>query len=263
MKIKNLPKAWNQVTIEQFKELRQIDKQLGFFSLQLDTLSILSDVDVEELEELDIEEINQLFKSVKWVLSEPKKTFVKKITIENEDYLFKPFNKLTLAEFIDLEYFISNDYLLHISHIASIFYRRTESDKWKNVSFEPYIFSPFERYKLFDDQIVTNVYGILTEYLPYRDTFLKKYEHLFNDNDEDEDEEEDINDFATIDEYKESLKKKEHNKKSKKWGWEALLYDLCEGDLTKVEDISNQSLIFVFNMLAMRKEMGYLESHKF
>lgn len=169
---------------------------------------------------------------------------------------------MTLFEFIDLEYFISNDYIKHISHIASVFYRRVDADKWQNVEFEPYIFSPFERYEIFDDVFITDVYGILTEYLKFRDNFLKQYENLFNPDDEEDLEDEDINDFETLEQYKDSLKQKEHGKKAKKWGWESLLFDLCEGDLTKIENVGNQSLIFVFNMLSMRKDMGYLEASK-
>jgi hypothetical protein len=258
----NLPKSWSNVKLYQFKELRQLEKGEGYLAYQLDALAILGEVNSEDLEDLEIDEVNNLFKSVKFVLSEPKKGFKSKLTLEEEDYIFKPFNKLTLFEFIDLEYFLSNDYIVHISHIASVFYRRIDKDKWQNVEFEPYVFSPFERFELFDDVVITDVYGILTDYLKYRENFMQKYENLFNDNDQDDEDEEDINDFDSVDEYKDSLKQKEHGKKAKKWGWESLLYDLCEGDLTKIEDIGNQNLIFVFNMLSMRKDMGYLESPK-
>jgi hypothetical protein len=258
----NLPKTWHNVKLYQFKELRQLDQNLGYFAFQLDTLAILADVDSDELEDLAIEELNNLFNSVKWVLHEPKKGFKSKLTIDEEDFIFKPFNKLTLFEFIDLEYFLSNDYIKHLSHILSVFYRRIDKDKWNNVEFEPYIFSPFERFEQFDDQIITDVYGILTEYLKYRENFMQKYENLFNESDEDDEEEDDINDFNNVDEYKDSLKQKEHGKKARKWGWESLLFDLCEGDITKMDEVGNQSLIFVFNMLSMRKDMGYLETPK-
>lgn len=258
----NLPKTWHNVKLYQFKELRQLDQNLGYFAFQLDTLAILADVDSDELEDLAIDELNNLFNSVKWVLHEPKKGFKSKLTIDEEDFIFKPFNKLTLFEFIDLEYFLSNDYIKHFSHILSVFYRRIDKDKWNNVEFEPYIFSPFERFELFDDQIITDVYGILTDYLKYRENFMNKYENLFNESDEDDEEEDDINDFNSVDEYKDSLKQKEHGKKARKWGWESLLFDLCEGDITKMDEVGNQSLIFVFNMLSMRKDMGYLETPK-
>lgn len=255
-------KDWHNVKVYQFKELRQLDRTQGYFTFQVDTLSILLDVDADELEDKDIDEINEMFEGVKWSLSEPKKTYKHKLTIDESVYVFKDFKKLSLYEFIDLEYFLSNDYIKHISHILSIFYRRIQLDKWQNVEFEPYTYSPFERFELFDEVNITDVYGILTDYLKYRETFMEKYENLFNETDEDEDETDDLNDFDNVDEYKANKEAKEQGKKARKWGWERLLYDLCEGDITKMDEVGELPLIFVFNMLAMRKEMGYLESSK-
>lgn len=255
-------KDWHNVKVYQFKELRQLDRTQGYFTFQVDTLSILLDVDADELEDKDIDEINEMFEGVKWSLSEPKKTYKHKLTIDESVYVFKDFKKLSLYEFIDLEYFLSNDYIKHISHILSIFYRRIQLDKWQNVEFEPYTFSPFERFELFDEVNITDVYGILTDYLKYRENFMQKYENLFNETDEDEDETDDLNDFDSVDEYKANKEAKEQGKKARKWGWERLLYDLCEGDITKMDEVGELPLIFVFNMLAMRKELGYLESSK-
>ena len=257
-----LPKAWNEIKLYQFKELRQLDRTQGYFTFQVDTLSVLLDIDADDIEDKDIDEINEMFNEVKWCLSEPKKTYKQELTIDDNVYVFKDFKKLSLYEFIDLEYFLSNDYIVHISHIASVFYRRIQLDKWENIEFEPYAFSPFERFELFDEVKITDVYGILTDYLKYRENFMQKYENLFNDSDEDDDETDDLKDFDSVDEYKANKEAVEQGKKAKKWGWERLLYDLCEGDITKTDEVGELPLIFVFNMLAMRKEMGYLEAPK-
>lgn len=258
----NLPSSWHEVKLYQFKELRQLSEVGGFFNTQLETLAILADVPTEQLEDLDLEEISKLFKSVKWVLNEPKKGLTDVLTIDEDTYILKPFKKLTLDEFIDLEYFLQNDYLKHITHIVSVFWRRTEVDKWGNMHFEPYIFSPFDRQEDFEEVNVTEIYGIVPEYLKYREEFMKKYENLFQQPDEEEDEPIEAKDFDSIEEYKAELKEREQSKKARKWGWESLLFDLTEGDITKVKAVGELPLIFVFNMLAMRKEMGYLETPK-
>jgi len=258
-----VPKGWHEVKLYQFKELRELKDAEGFFNTQLETLAILLDVPTDDLEELSLEEIGELFKSAKWVLSEPKKAHASEVIIDGETYILKPFKKLTLDEFIDLNFFLSNDYLKHISHIVSVFYRRINTDNWKNIEFEPYVFNPFDVFDKFDDLKITQVYGLIPEFLKWRDDFLKKYENLFNEDDEDEDETLDVKDFDSLEDYKESLKAQEQAKKSKKWGWESLLFDLCEGDLTKIKAVGELPLIFVFNMLSMRKEMGYLETSKF
>jgi hypothetical protein len=258
----NLPHSWHDVKLYQFKELRALKDSGGFFNIQLETLAILADVSTDEIEELTLEEIAELFKSVKWVLNEPKKGLFNELSIDGETYHLQPFKKLTLDEFIDLEYFLQNDYLVHISHIVSLFWRRTRLDEWENVHFEPYIFSPFERHEQFEEVEITKVYGILNEYLKFRENFMQKYAALFNTDDEPDDEKLDPKDFDSIEEYKDELKAQEQSKKARKWGWESLIYDLCEGDFTKIKAVGELPLILVFNMLAMRKEMGLLETSK-
>ena len=258
-----LPNSWHDVKLYQFKELRALKEAGGFFNIQLETLAILADVSTDEIEELTLEEIGELFKSVKWVLNEPKKGLSNELFLGGYFYTLQPFKKLTLDEFIDLEYFLQNDYLVHISHIVSVFWRRSTLDQWENVHFEPYIFSPFDRHDLFDDVEITKVYGILNEYLKYRENFMQKYAALFNSDDEPDEEKLSPKDFDSIEAYKDELKAQEESKKARKWGWEALIYDLCEGDFTKIKAVGELPLILVFNMLAMRKEMGLNESLKF
>lgn len=258
----NLPNSWHDVKLYQFKELRELKENSGFFNTQLETIAILADVSTDELEDLAIEEVTELFKRVKWVLNEPKKGVSSELEIEGQTYLLKPFKKLTLDEFIDLDYFLQNDYLKHICNIVSIFYKRVEVDKWGNVTFEPYIYSPFERSELFEDVEITKVYGLITDYIKYRADFMRKYENLFQDTNEDVEEKPDIQDFESLEAYKAALKAQEQSKKAKKWGWESLLFDLSDGDITKTKAVGELPLIFVFNMLAMRKEMGYLEASK-
>jgi type I site-specific restriction-modification system R (restriction) subunit len=254
-----LPNSWLEVKTYQFKELRALKDAGGFFNIQLETLAILADVSTDELEDLTLEEVGDLFRSVKWVLHEPKKGVCNELLIDGHTYTLQPFKKLTLDEFIDLEHFLENDYLVHISHIASVFWRRTELDKWGNLLFEPYIFSPFDRYELFEEVEITKIYGIVPEYLKFRENFMQKYKGLFN---QDEDEPLEVKDFDSIAEYKEHLKAQEQEQKAKKWGYESLIFDLCDGDITKIKAVGELPLILVFNMLAMRKEMGYLETPK-
>jgi hypothetical protein len=64
----------------------------------------------------------------------------------------------------------------------------------------------------------------------------------------------------------EILEKLENDKKeiekeesiNNKWGWEALLFKLSNNDITKIKDILNLELIFVFNMIGMQREMNLI-----
>jgi hypothetical protein len=179
------------------------------------------------------------------VNSEPSKQYKHQI----DDYHYKPLDKLTIGEYIDLEFYFSKDYNKHIGHIASIMYRQKSTNEWGVTVFEPYNFSPRQRFELFEDYCINDIYGIVPEFIAFRENFMETYGNLFHD-DSDGDEEEDKP--TTSQESKDlQLKKSEM-----KWGWERLIYSLCNEDLTKFEEVTNLPLIMTFNMLAMKKELN-------
>jgi hypothetical protein len=53
----------------------------------------------------------------------------------------------------------------------------------------------------------------------------------------------------------EEIKEKEEEMKSSKWGWEQLIWTMCNGDLSKFDAITDTKLVLIFNFLAMRKEL--------
>jgi hypothetical protein len=76
---------------------------------------------------------------------------------------------------------------------------------------------------------------------------MDKYHLLFNE-DEEEEEEQPMT--------SEESKAKAEQKSAVKWGWERLLYSLCNEDLTKFKQVTDLPLIFTFNMLSMKKELN-------
>jgi hypothetical protein len=52
-----LPKSWNEITIEQFIELSNLDASIGSYSYNSEALSVLSDTSIEEIEDIDIEDM--------------------------------------------------------------------------------------------------------------------------------------------------------------------------------------------------------------
>jgi len=233
-----LPKSWNDIDVLQFKELRTLKDIPELFSREIEALATLTGLPSEELEDYDVDEIQKFMKELHWINSEPPK----KYKLE--------FNKLTLGEFIDIEYFFSKDYIENISEIAAVCYKKTKKNEWKETIYEPYTYSPFDRAYLFDEIPIPNIYGIIPEYLSFRDNFMKTYANLFEPEFEEETEE-DIKDLTP-----EEKKEIQEEKKIKKWSWERLLYSICNEDLTKINQVSDLSLIFVFNMLSMKKELN-------
>lgn len=242
-----LPKSWNEITIEQFIELSNLDASIGSYSYNSEALSVLSDTSIEEIEDIDIEDMANIMLELNWAKSQPKNFYRNELL----GMVVKPISKLTLFEYIDLEHYFANNYISNLAIIAAIRYKHTEVNKFSNLIYEPYSYSPRDRQELFLDLPITEVYGLIQEFLQYRDNFLKTYENLFNPEAED-----DLTPQEKAEMDAEEIKEIEDAKKSTKWSWELMIYTLCDGDLTKYEALGELPLVLVFNMLGMKKELN-------
>jgi hypothetical protein len=237
-----LPQSWNQITVNQFIELAKLE-QVEFdslFEMQVEILSILADEDPEEFYDLEIDELKELIDPLKFLRQEPRV----KITNQIDKFSFKPFDKITLGEFIDADYFTVKDKIGNIPIITAIFYRQTKLDEWGNRVFEPYNYNLFERSEVFKEIPITAVFGLVSEYLKFRDNFTKQYENLFAPQFEDDED--------TTELTPEEKKEVEAEKKKSKYAWESLVYSLAGEDITKINEITDLPLTFVFNMLSMK-----------
>lgn len=239
----NLPKSWNEIDVLQFKEIRELYSIEEVFAREVEILSALAGVSSDELEDLDISEVSGMLKDITFINSEPSKKYQHTI----DKWKFKPLSKLTCGEFIDLEHFFSNDYIKHLCHIAAILYRQHTTNEWGELIFEPYNFNPYDRHQLFDEYCINDIYGIIPEYLTFRQSFMDKHYLLFNEDTPDDDDEPKTT---------EESKAQAEQKSAVKWGWERLLYVLCNEDLTKFKQVTDLPLIMTFNMLAMKKELN-------
>ena len=240
-----LPKAWNQITIETFIELKTLSDEDGVFNYQIDVLCTLLDCYPEDIERLAIEELEELLLSVKFIRDEPPKNYKSELG----SFKLKPFNKITLGEFISLESYFSDNYILKLSNIVAILYRRFRVNEWGDETLEPYNYHSNDRLDWFLDFPITDVYGLLPEYIKFREGIIDQYKNLMTESYED-DFEIDSNMDA------EDLKAAEEEKKQQKWGWETLIWNLCNEDLTKFHAVCDLPLILVFNFLGMKKELN-------
>jgi hypothetical protein len=237
-------KAWHNVTVETFMELRGLET-IPFdspFDLELERLSILTDTDIEELQNLDLSEFSKLTKEYAWVKSAPAKNFKQEIN----GFHFKEW--YTLGEFIDLNHLFENE-AQNFDKILSILFRVFKQDEWGNRVFEPLQFDLEQRKHEFKDVLINDCFGGVVFFVEFRDNFLKVYENLFNpvvESDELEDNELD----------QEDIKAEEEEKKLSKFSWERLIFDLSGGDLTKVDQLTDLPIILVFNMLSMKQTYG-------
>ena len=237
----NLPKSWNDITVRQFVEIREIEQTAQGIDSQLEVLGVLTDLPIEDIEDLDFKEYENLLSKFSFIASSPSQNYVKSIG----KYKFKEFNKLKVEEFLDLEYFFTKDYLIHLPHIVSILYKNHKINEWENLIFEPHEYDIEERFKEFLDVSINSVFGVIQYYLSQRENFLNTYSNLF---------EEPITDEELEEVEPEDRKELEAEKRLSKWAWEKTIYQLANEDVTKMSEVLGMNLIFAFNMLSMKKD---------
>jgi len=205
-----LPKSWNEITVNQFIELKMTNEaDLGsLFLYNLELLSIATDEPIEDFEDLSLEEVTLLWNQLTWMRTEP--TVKHGCSIE-------PCSKLTLGQFIDLENYCADNYIKNFEKIIEL--RSGLND--------------------IGEQPITNYYGVLVEYLEWREKFTNSYASLFAEPLTDEELEDDVEDEPI----------------SNKWAWEQLVYQLSNGDITKADAVFELPVVWVFNWLAMKNEL--------
>jgi hypothetical protein len=236
-----LPKNWNQISVEQFLEIRRLSSEDGMFNYQIDVLSALTDSNISDFEELDIDELTVLTEQIKWINSEPSKRYKNKL----DKYVLKPFTKISLGEFIDLEHYFSNNYLDHFCHILALLYRRTSKNVYGDDIIEPYNYSPSDRLDWYLDYKITDVYGLIPEYIKFRENFTNTYTNLLVDV---------VPDDEVLDDADE-IKEQKREQEKQKFAWESTIMALCNDDLSKFNDILDMSAVLVFNILGMKKTL--------
>ena len=208
-------------------------------------LCALLDIYPEDLDDVSLEELEALLLEVKFIRDEPPKQYKNELN----DFKLKPFSKLTLGEFISLEKYFSENYIERLLNIVAILYRRVRVNEWNDVELEPYNYNSNDRLEWFLDFPITDVYGLLPEYIKYRESFIDQYKNLMTESYE--------NDFEpTENADAEEIKEIEEEKRQKKWAWEQLIWSLCNEDLTKFNAVCDLPLILVFNFLGMKKELN-------
>ena len=227
--------------MEQFLEIRRLSSEDGIFNYQIDVLSALTDSDISDFEELDIDELTVLTEQIKWINSEPSKRYKNKL----DKYVLKPFTKISLGEFIDLEHYFSNNYLDHFCHILALLYRRTSKNIYGDDIIEPYNYSPSDRLDWYLDYKITDVYGLIPEYIKFRENFTNTYTNLLVDV---------VPDDEVLDDADE-IKEQKREQEKQKFAWESTIMALCNDDLSKFNSILDMSVVLVFNILGMKKTL--------
>jgi hypothetical protein len=240
-----LPKKWSNISLEQFIEISQIDKEQGANAYNSELISIVTDMTYDEVDELDLDDMVKMVADMKWSNTQPSKQYKHELL----GMKIKPLSKLCLFEYIDLDYYFNDNYHTNLDKICAILYRQSKVNEWGEVVLEPYDYDIHIRAEKFLDLPITEVYGIVAEFLKFKDNFLDVYSNLFNEAEDELTED----DMAAME--PEEIKEVEKEVKENKWSWERMIYGLTDGDITKTEAVGALPLTYVFNILGMKKEL--------
>jgi hypothetical protein len=124
---------------------------------------------------------------------------------------------MTFGQFIDVEHYISD--IQNLPKILSILY---DNNDWG-----------------FKDNdwgacLLSDVWAVYSDYLKFRDELIKGYPNIFTPPASEDDEE-------------------EYDEPVKNTGWQGVVFNLCNGDLTKFHEVTSLKLILVLNYLSWNK----------
>lgn len=245
-----LPRSWNEITIDQWQELKDLegDPELVGIDLFCEQLAILLDTDTTdpEIEELSIDEIFDIMKGLSWLKSQPRAAFIEQI----DRYHWQDLNGLKLGEFIDIEYYLPDGYAA-VPKIAAILYKKTRMNDWENIEWEPYEYNLETRSQEFKNLSISQAVGILEKYSQWKADFMSKYDTLFEDTSQEPEDwqEEELTGLEKLD----LIKQEAVERARKQWSWENILWGLTNGDVSKFDAVFGCNVILVFNTLSMRK----------
>jgi hypothetical protein len=249
---------WDDVTVSNFIHLTRIKKEdfVNDEDYLIAIISILSDLTQQELENIEYDIFVKIVDKIEFINTLPSAKLTNKLFVNQKVLdLNTTLNSLTIGEFIDLEYFFSQNYYENLPSILAILYRfYTEKDDWFEKEIEPYGNYIFKRAPYFNQISINKVYGVIDYYLKWRTDLFEKYEGLFKEVEKFDDEEIDKNQshISRAEEMKERKKQESFNK----WSWNLFLYQLSNNDPLKMNQASGINVIEAFNILSMKKELA-------
>lgn len=109
--------SYDKLTLGKWLELKDVDTNQEEIDIQADILSILSDMTVDELLNLPIQEYNQMVRDSMFLTKEPQtlNKLPNKFKIGDKEFtiLTKP-EDMTAGQYIDYQSYIKNDDIAHI-----------------------------------------------------------------------------------------------------------------------------------------------------
>lgn len=211
----------------------------SFSEWSIEWISCFLDIDPEDVEMWEWSKVLSEIERAKLTMDNWVPPHV--VDLENAEFYQLPFHKLTLGEFIDLEYYLTDE--KWITHVCSILYRRRTSDPLNGYTWESYGDWVEWRSKLWL-HAPAECSKIVKPWLEWRTDLLNKYSGLFNIPTPFDPE-------LTEQEKRDILRQEE---KQSAFSWESTLLMLSNDRADRVPEILKMPLLLVLNLLSSLKK---------
>lgn len=149
----NIPSGWHEVPVAMFAELSALDKGQDGFLKVIDVISILADIDSEDVKKFSAVDIENIVKRIGWTSSMPTEEFKTTVEIGDVKYHLVKLSSLSVGQCADLDFY-SEDMFNNLHKVFAVLYRPVIEQKFN------------ERVEIFEKQLmISDVYGALAFFL--------------------------------------------------------------------------------------------------
>ena len=237
MKLKmDIPTTLDDITLRQYKEFFKFQEEnTNLKVLHAQMISVFCNVPLEEVLRMRYKDTQEVIKILDELFIEKPK-LVRKFQLNKVEYGFHPsLDDLTLGEYVDLDSFIGDWH--NIEKAMNVLYRPIEARFAEKYSIQKY---KVENAEYILDMPMSAVTSSLFFFVDFRDRLVQDYDGLFGQGSK-----------GGLDRVSQF---------GAKWGWYQSIYELAQGDVTRVEHITELNIHQCFMMLSYLKDKNDLEN---
>jgi hypothetical protein len=166
-------KSWKDINMRMGIELAQLDIEDPVELLKMQ-MAIINDTDTSEIDRLPMAAMIEFTKEYAFISTIPEKKMTKTIKVDGKRYGLIDFDKMSMAQFVDIEEYYNAGLLNNLHKILSVIYLPIEkynifTKKYKLVEYEP----SKEREDMFLDLDMEFIWSITLFFYHIVETYIK------------------------------------------------------------------------------------------
>lgn len=166
-------KTWKDITLKQAQELLNLG-EMDELDLVINQMAIIRDTTIEEIEKLTPSELIEFTKEYSFLSSTPKGKLTKTFKLNGIRYGIMDFNKLTLAQMVDIEEYYSDSFQMNLHKIMSCLFLEIKSYNFITKKYTLKEYEPSkEREDIFLDMNMQFIWENILFFYHIEQTYLK------------------------------------------------------------------------------------------